>query len=325
MSLTQDLQILLERGVHYSLQKDTLKEFPHFMHDLLLGASLPEKDKYCKYADLHVHIPRTASMRRVIEEAGKRVDICAIVTREPKYDNDGGYLDFDTAVEKIKREDIPIIKETNRFVQLKHNHRHFYFVRAIEVYGKEGQELVIVGNDKEFKDNRVNDTPLDDLIKEAKDLGALHFIDHPMSIGAPVISFRYPTKEEEKRLRTWIEKHNPIVETGNHQNTLWMYPSNVAMRRIAEEYNLTQITNSDSHFRLEEIGLSRTSVNRSVISSQSADKFIQSLDDAIRNHPTKLESGYASIWAFGQYMVLPTVLWRLGMNKAARRVRGITD
>ncbi len=332
MSLTEDLGILVQRGAHYSLQADVLAELPHFLHDVAFGASLPPKDPDFLYADLHLHIPRTASMRRVIEEISPRVDICAIVTREPKYDSDGGYLDFDTAVKKLKREEIPIAHENNRFVLAGDPGNQIYFVRAIEVYGKEGQELVIVGNDTEFRDNRVNDTPLDDLITEADDLGSLWFLDHPMIIGAPVISFRYPTQAEEKRLRGWIESHHPLVETGNHQSTLYMYPSNVAMRKIAAEYGLPQITNSDSHFRLQEIGLSRTGIplrtvdGNHLIKRNSGDAFITSLRRGLEISPrVRLESGYSSAWAFGQYMVLPTILWKLGMYKAARRIRGIQD
>lgn len=329
MSLTEDIRILVERGAHYGLHRDVLAELPHFLHDLVFGASLAPKDPDYLYADLHLHIPRTVSMRRVLDEISPRIDICAIVTREPKYDTDGGYLDFDAAVQKLKMEGIPILTEDEdkRFVKVGSVEHPFYFVRAIEVYGQEGQELVIVGNDKEFRDDRVNDTPLDDLIAEAKDLGSLWFIDHPMSIGAPVISFRYPTLEEEKRLRGWIEKHDPTIETGNHQNTLWMFPSNAAMRRIAREYSCPQITNSDSHFRLQEIGLSRTAIPHRFVNSSFGDAFITSLNEAIRLHPNqiRLESGYSSAFAFGQYMVLPTLLWKAGRYRAARRIRGIQD
>src|SRR3989338_4372873 len=139
MPLTEDLQILVERGAHYGLQTDILRELPHFLHDLTFGASLAPKDPKFLYADLHLHIHRTASMKRVIKEISPRVDICAIVTREPKYDSDGGYLDFDTAVEKLKREGIAIIKEDEdkRFVKVGSAERPLYFVRAIEVYGKD--------------------------------------------------------------------------------------------------------------------------------------------------------------------------------------------
>jgi len=327
MALSSDLVTLVTRGAHYAAHWDVVRELPHVAHDLLVGASLPRKEEGRAYADFHVHLPRTASIRRVIGTISPRVGICSIVTREPKYDEEGGYLDFDTTLEKLKREGFSI-KDCGRFVTVYCDSGPLYFLRAIEVYGKEGQEIVIVGSDKEFRDNRVNDMPLDDLIAKAEDIGALWFIDHPMI--DPVVSpvhFVYLTKKKEKRLRKWIEKHTPILETGNNQNTLWMAPANIAAQRIAEEYRLPQVANSDSHFRVREIGLSRTSFPGSLLNDHSGDAFIGSLRKALRKHKDEvvLESNYSSIWAFSQYMVLPTVLWKLRMFEAARRVRGITD
>lgn len=328
MSLAEDLQILVKRGAHYGFQRDVLAEVPHFARDLLFGASRGRKDPAYLYADFHLHLPRTVLMRRVLEKVSPRVDICSIVTREPKHDADGGYLDFDTAVEKLKREGLPIRKEDARFVEVSYNDSPFYFLRAIEVYGKEGQELVVVGDDHQFRDNRVNDRPLDDLLVQAKDLGALGIVDHGLlrPTESPV-HFLFLNDDQERQFRGWIERHNPIIETWNHQNTLWVFPANVAVQRIAREYGSPEVADSDSHFRLQEIGLSRTGLPRSLLEYRSGDAFVASLDFALRNHrdEVRLEGGYSSIWAFSQYMVLPTLLWRLGMNKSARRVRGITD
>lgn len=72
--------------------------------------------------------------------------------------------------------------------------------------------------------------------------------------------FRYPTPGELWRLESWLDKHHILTKTGNHQNILWMYPANVAARRLARRYGVPTITNSDSHFRLQEVGLSRTAI-----------------------------------------------------------------
>ena len=110
-----------------------------------------------------------------------------------------------------------------------------------------------------------------------------------------------------KLRESWFEKYDPVIETGNHQNTLWMFPSNVLARRVAKKYGLAEITNSDTHFRVKEIGLSRTAIPNNIIDDSSDESFFASLKRAFsreNKNRLKLESGYSSIWSFGKYMIL---------------------
>ena len=91
-------------------------------------------------------------------------------------------------------------------------------------------------------------------------MGAFCFLDHPFSVVVPVISFRYPTQEEMKMKQRWFETYHPVIEIGNHQNTLWMYPSNVLARKMARKFDLPSIANSDTHFNVKDVGLSRTKI-----------------------------------------------------------------
>ncbi len=300
--------------------KDALSELPHLAHDLLLGANPEPKDPNYLYADIHLHLPLGAPMHRVIDTAAQRVDIMSIVDRETSIARSGGYQSYGMAVEALEWERIDHIPG-ERVTKVLHNGKAFYIVRAIEVYGKERQEIVVLGSDTPFKDADTRPRTIDELIAEAQDLGTLWFLDHPFTVDE-----RYATKEEVKRLERWITRYRPIIETGNHQNTLWMYTSNILARKLAEKYHLVGIANSDSHFRLQEIGLSRTCIPRDMIDETSNDTILTSLQTALspeNKERIKLESGYSSIWAFGQYMIFPFVCRKLGMPDAALRLRGV--
>jgi len=91
---------------------------------------------------------------------------------------------------------------------------------------------------------------------------------------------------------------------------LWMYPSNVLARRMARKHDLAGIANSDTHFRVKEIGLSRTGIPKQLFDAGSEETVLQSLKTAFsgenKDH-LKIESGYSSIWSFGAYMIIPSL------------------
>ncbi|MAF99528.1 MAG: hypothetical protein CMH61_02850 [Nanoarchaeota archaeon] len=312
MTLTQDVYTLVVEGYRYSANWETLAELPHFLHDLTLGATRKEKSPHRCYTDLHTHIRADVSICDVIEEASKRVDILNIVTRT-RESNDG-HLSFDKAVEKLEQEKVEHELIGTRIAQVK-GERPFYLLRGTEIYVKERQGIVMAGTDKEFDENEFY---LGEAISACKDMGSFWFLDHPFSIGAPVIAFRYPTKDEMKMRRRWFDTYRPVIETGNHQNTLWMYPSNVLARRMARKHDLVGISNSDTHFRLQDIGLSRSSFPKDLLDDSSEEAFFSSLQQAFSpefRDELKIESGYASIWSFGKYMILPHIPWVLGMKQ----------
>lgn len=176
----------------------------------------------------------------------------------------------------------------------------------------------MVGMDRKYS---VHQLSLDNAVRECEDVGAFWFLDHPFSIGAPMIAFRYPTDEEMKMREEWFDRYNPVIEMGNHQNTLWMYPSNVLARKMAQKHGLTGIANSDTHFRVKDIGLSRTAFPKELFKDGSDEAVLHSLRTAFSDeHKDKLrvESGYASIWSFGAYMILPTISPKLAKKLKVR-------
>ncbi|MEK6940201.1 MAG: PHP-associated domain-containing protein [Nanoarchaeota archaeon] len=319
MSLASDLYTLVTKGFQYSANWETVKELPVFAHDLLLGATRYSKwqNRDYRYADLHVHIKDTESMRKVVDEASKRVNIMTLVTRT--IESNKGHLSFEKAIDKLEEEKVEHQKLGNKVVKAYSGINILYIIRATEVYVKENQGVVIVGNDKEFEGDKLT---LDDAIKASEDMGAFWFLDHPFSIGVPKIAFRYPTDEEMKMREGWFEKYNPVIEVGNHQNTLWMYPSNVLARRMARKHELAGIANSDTHFRVKEIGLSRTGIPREFFNGDSEETVLRSLQTVFsREHKDqlKIESGYSSLWSFGTYMILPTVFPKLAKKMGVRK------
>jgi len=316
MSLVKDLYTLVVKGAYHSANLETVAGLPHFLHDLVLGARRDPKDPEFVYADLHSHFREGENIRDIIDEATKRVDVLAITDRNPEDNN--GYMNFQHVREKLDREQVPHKSLGMRVIKVDVNGSPLYLVQTYECYVKERQGVIMVGMDREYN---VHQLSLDDAVKECEDVGAFWFLDHPFSIGAPVISFSYPTGEEMKMREEWFGKYNPVIEVGNHQNTLWMYPSNVLAGRMARKHSLAGIANSDTHFRVKDVGLSRTAFPRELFDDYSDETVLKSLRTAFsEEHKRKLkvESGYASIWSFGAYMILPTLSPKLARKLKVR-------
>ena len=305
MTLIKDLYTLTVKGTQYSANLETVMEIPHFAHDLLIGAKSAAKDPDFVYADLHAHFREKESIRKIVNEAVKRVDILAITHRNPE--ENAGHLTFDMLEEKLTREEVPYQNIGKRVIKATPDGKEIYIVQALECYVKELQGVVMVGMDRNYPLQKLT---LDEAIREAENRGVFWFLDHPMSIPAPVIAFRYPTDKELRMKEGWFDKYHPVIETGNHQNPLWMYPSNVLARRIAKKHGLTGIANSDTHFRVKEVGLSRTAIPRDLFDPRSEEAFLISLRRAFspeNKGRLKVESGYSSAWSFFAYMVLPSL------------------
>ena len=83
---------------------------------------------------------------------------------------------------------------------------------------------------------------------------------------------------------------------------------------MARKHDLVGIANSDTHFRVKEIGLSRTAIPKELFDAGSEEAVLQSLKKAFseeHKNELKIESGYSSLWSFGPYMILPTLFPKL--------------
>jgi len=303
MSLIKDLYTLVVKGAYHSINLETMTGLPHFLHDLVLGAKREPKDPNFVYADLHAHFREGDNIRSIVDEASKRVDILAITDKNPERNR--GYMNFDHVKEKLDTEQVPHESVGRSVVKVDVNGSPLYLIQAYECNVREQQSVIMLGTDRKYNLHQLS---LDDAVNECEDVGAFWFLDHPFSIDAPVIAFRYPTNEEMKIREGWFDKYNPVIEVGNHQNTLWMYPSNILARQMAQKHGLAGIANSDTHFRVKDIGLSRTAFPRDLFDDSSDEAFLQSLRTAFSDKSKlKIESGYASIWSFGTHMILPSL------------------
>ncbi|MBI5073452.1 hypothetical protein HZA99_06570, partial [Candidatus Woesearchaeota archaeon] len=89
------------------------------------------------------------------------------------------------------------------------------------------------------------------------------------------------------------------------------YLSNEIAKAVAEKEGLVAIANSDTHFRVREIGLSRTSFSRELFDPSTEEKFLASLKRAFSKENKDelvIGSGFSSLWAFANYMVIPTLV-----------------
>ena len=312
MSLATDVGTLVERGIHYTQQYDTFSLGAKWAHDLVFGATRLPKDPTKVYTDFHVHVHKETNLRRMVAEAAKRVDVVAITGRTEDFSHNHHTLD--TFLEEARRQEMSI-DSLGENVLVAHvngtppqvNRTPLYIVRATEVYPEEMLGVVSVGGKLKREYKTHGEGKLDDAVKDAKDQCPFWFFDHPFSIPAPVISFRYPTSDEVKARIETFEKYDAAIEVGNHQNTLWMYLSNEIAKAVAEKHGLVGIANSDTHFRVREIGLSRTGFSRDLFDASTEAKFLASLRKAFsRENKDNLVvgTGYSSLWSFGNYMVV---------------------
>lgn len=309
MTIATDVQTLITRGIYYAQQYDSLSLEARALRDVLIGAPHLPKDPERVYTDFHVHIHRDTNPHVILREAAKRVDIVAITGRSEDYTHNHDTLD--TFLKKCKDEEIRNIEKLGEHVLVAEVHgKTLYIVRGTEVYPKEMIGVVSVGGKLKRKYYH-GKGDLKDAVKDARENTALWFFDHPFSIPAPVICFRYPKADEIKQRRDYFREHDAIMEVRNHQNSLWMYLSNEIAATIAKEDGLVGIANSDTHFRAREIGLSRTSFSRDLFDASTEDKFLVSLRRAFskdNKDALATDSGFASLWAFVNYMVLPTLV-----------------
>ena len=141
MGLLKKVYTLFVQGSRYSFNLDTFKELPLFLYDLLLGASRGPKESGLVYTDLHAHIKDDVKIGEVIDEASKRVDFLALITREVERTKD--HLSLDQAIEKLEKEKIDHERIGEKLVRVKRE-KPFYLVKGTEVYVKENQGVVIL-------------------------------------------------------------------------------------------------------------------------------------------------------------------------------------
>lgn len=264
--------------------------------------------------DLHAHVAESASIDKVLASASKKVDVLALVGRQGE--DNKGHLDLEGAVKKLEELRIDHYQFGKRVVCANWEDEHWqehrlYLVQGLELYTKENQGMIIVGNSEVRQDQ----LPMVRARSWAENMGSFWFLDHPFSVAAPKIGFRYPNNKELQERKEWFYRYKPVVEIGNHQNTLWMYPSNIAAKRWAEKYGLVGIANSDSHFCMADYGRSRTSVPNALIDGSSEDNFIASLRRAFSKEnkdQIQAETGYSSLASFTRHMMIPTIKKGLG-------------
>lgn len=309
MSVATDVQLLVTRGIYYSQQYDTLSLDLKALKEMAFGATRLPKDPSMVYTDLHVHLHRDTNPRVMLAEAAKRVDIVAITGRSEEWVHNHDTLD--TFLKKCRDEEIRGIDKLGENVLVAEvAGKPLYIVRGTEVYPQEMVGVVSVGG-KLQQTYYHGKGDLKDAVADAKDNTAMWFFDHPFSIPAPIICFRYPTADEVKQRRDYFREYDAIMEVWNHQNIAHMYLSNEIAKAVAEKEGLVAIANSDTHFRVRDIGLSRTSFQRDLFDPSTEAKFLDSLRKAFSKENKDnlvIGSGFSSLWAFENYMVVPTLV-----------------
>ncbi|MEK6867964.1 MAG: PHP-associated domain-containing protein, partial [Nanoarchaeota archaeon] len=305
---------LVTRSWHYWNTDAAKAERGHWWHDTLYGATVGPKDSDYVYADLHAHVFDTQDVSTLVNEVSQRIDILALVEREAK--DNANHLTFDRFIEKLDAKDISYEQLGDRVVCVETENGPLYVVRSIEVYTSGSSNLhgvVIVGNDGSYNEWHQQTVSLDEAVSAAERMGAFWFLDHEGSKKAPIVAFRPPKESEVKedkalyrRLKQNSGGKRPVLEIRNLVNALWQYVTNFIPEQHANELGLAGIANSDAHFNINEIGLSRTGIPRNLIDLSSGETLLASLNNAITPEHKKelvIEGNYAAAHDFLPYML----------------------
>ncbi len=302
MSALQETYNLAREFLCQLAYADSWKELPHALIDIVIGAETQPKSELYAYADFHTHIDRRHCIAEVIAHAAQRVDILALVRWSPTADKYN--LGIDRAREKLEEEGIEHKVIGQDLIRVDQEGKPFYLIGAVETYTRQRQGIITLGDRKQVEDYTLD---MDRVVAQAQDGGIFWFFDHPMSVTLDAFPFfRLPTLKELQWRRRWFEKYRPIVEIGNHANTLHMYLSNVVARRVVNEMGLVGIANSDTHFNPKNIGRSRTAFPVEFLDDSSQEAFIESLHLAHRpeyKERLRLDSNYASVYSFGKHLI----------------------
>jgi len=331
MELLDNIATLVTRGWHYWRTDTARTERSHWWHDTMHGATVQPKNPDYVYTDLHVHVFDTQDVGKLVEEAAQRVDVMALVEREKK--DNTYHLTFDSFVEKLDAKGVVYNYIGENTVRVTTPTGPLYVIRSIEVYTHDSgypRGTVIVGNNQSYDRWHKEPVFLDDVVCAAEDMNAFWFLDHEGSKKAPPLGFRPPKErevEEDKavyrKLKDRSQGTRPVLEIRNLVNALWQYTTNFIPEEIANELELAGIANSDAHFNIQDIGLSRTGIPRELMDMSSEDAILASLNTAIvpkHKNALLIDGNYASVWAFTPYMLLTNlpVLGYYFMNRLRR-------
>jgi predicted metal-dependent phosphoesterase TrpH len=250
------------------------------------------------YIDTHMHLKTPSDYKgieEIVDKAMEKVDVMVVMIHDT---NTSQGLDYDTFKNRIKEDKKYEIKDYGKYVEIKTKYDTLIAIKAQELRTSSGRDVLAIGCDGRIKTN----SDIKGVIREIHKQNGIAIIAHPMSIAKDSFFGINIADENERKSLELICYEADALEEFNSQNYLWLLYSNVLAESFIKKHGLPGTAGSDTHYDLEQIGLSGIIVEKDSI---NMDDFVGDLKKVIKNKKFKLHKEYTSPVKFGKIMAFP--------------------
>ncbi len=249
------------------------------------------------YIDTHMHIKMLSyqGIEEIVDKAMEKVDVIVVMNHDT---NTSQGLDYDTFKNKIKENKKYEIKDYGKYVEINTKYDRLIAIKAQELRTSSGRDVLAIGCDGIIKTN----SDVKEVIREIHEQNGIAIIAHPMSIAKDSFFGINIANENERKGLELICYEADALEEFNSQNYLWLLYSNVLAESFVKKHGLSGTAGSDTHYDLEQIGLSGIIVEKDLVSMND---FVGDLKKVIKNKKFKLHKEYTSPVKFGKIMAFP--------------------
>ncbi|MDP2906941.1 MAG: PHP-associated domain-containing protein [Nanoarchaeota archaeon] len=276
---------------------DVLKETAKMKIEAVIDNSPKIKNNEF-YMDTHMHLKMPSDYKgieEIVDKAMEKVDVMVIMNHDTSTSQG---LDYDTFKNKIKQSPKYEIKDYGKYVEIKTKYDTLIAIKAQELRTDSGRDVLAIGCDGIIKTS----SDVKEVIREIHKQNGIAIIAHPMSIAKDSFFGINIADENERKSLELICYEADALEEFNSQNYLWLLYSNVLAESFIKKHGLPGTAGSDTHYDLEQIGLSGIIVEKDSI---NMDDFVGDLKKVIKNKKFKLHKEYTSPVKFGKIMAFP--------------------
>ncbi len=276
---------------------DVLKETAKMKIDAVIDNSPKIKNNEF-YIDTHMHLKKPSDyqgIEEIVDKAMEKVDVMVVMIHDT---NTSQGLDYNTFKNKIKESLKYEVKDYGKYVEIKTKYDSLIAIKAQELRTSSGRDVLAIGCDSIIKTN----SDVKEVIREIHKQNGIAIIAHPMSIAKDSFFGINIADENERKSLELICYEADALEEFNSQNYLWLLYSNVLAESFVKKQGLPGTAGSDTHYDLEQIGLSGIIVEKDSI---NMDDFIGDLKKVIKNKKFKVHKEYTSPVKFGKTIAFP--------------------
>jgi len=258
------------------------------------------------YMDTHMHLKKPTDpkgIEEIINKSMEKTDIIVIMVHNK---GDEKSLDYDTFKTQVKNSPKYEVKDYEKYLEITTKDDKLIAIKAQEIRSESGRDVLAIGCDGTINTHK----NISDIIKEIHEQNGIAIIAHPMSIFKHDSFFgvNIAYEEEKKELEKLCSEADALEEF-NSQNYLWLLYSNVLAESFIKEHGLPGTAGSDTHYDLEQIGLSGIIIEKDSINMND---FVKDLKEVIKNKNFKVHKEYTSPIKFAKIMAIPFLKNKLG-------------